>query len=122
MARVITNVSFDLKYDVLSTPPSIRVNFTDQDASGAETHGSTTITDAAAAAVFPTDLLAAVNAAIDAQAAQVPDMLSLAARITEADKAEARRKEAAEAVEALDAEIEAKRAALVELAAMTPAT
>ena len=91
--RVITNIVFDLKFEVLSTPPRISVQFTDVDDVGRESPKATThITDAAARGVW--DRLAAgeplldlLNAEIDKQASAVAEPGSVAARVQAANEA-----------------------------------
>jgi len=140
MPRVVTSVTFDLKFNVLDTPPQITVIFTDQDASGRESHGKTSLVDTEASDLWTTvggaALLDAVNAAIDVQAAAVAEPGTVAARIeavadaerqlrtlTEATAAKQTATEALDAqiatkqarAAALDAEIAAKEAAKVEV-------
>lgn len=124
--RVITSVHFDLKFDVRFTPPTITVTFADIDDAGVEEHTRTRIHDTDAADVLaagPAGLLAAVNAKIDAQALAVPDLASVASRVTAADEAEQRRKDATAAKVKLEADNAAADAALAakkaELAALT---
>lgn len=114
MARVITSISFDLKFNVLDTPPTISVAFTDVAPGGQESHGRVTLQDAAAgdtwkAAGGPA-MLAAVNAAIDTKAAALPDLPTIAARMTAVDDLDRQIKEKQAAVAAADAELSAKRA------------
>jgi hypothetical protein len=108
--RIITSVHLNLQFDLDLTPPSVRIDFTDKADDGTETQGSTTITDAAAVPLVPRDLLAALNAAVAVKAAEVVEPASLAAKVTAADAAEKRLRDAQAAMAALDAEIAAKRA------------
>lgn|SRR3990167_7534055 len=127
MSRVITAISFDLKFNVLSTPPSISVHFTGVAPGGQETQGRTTIADVAARVVWDgitkgEPMLDVINAALDAQAASVAEPGTVTERITAANEAEERRKNA-EAVkaaldaqaEAVDADVKAKQSAAAEL-------
>ncbi len=120
--RIITSLSFDLKFNVLDTPPSVRIMFTDVDDSGRETHGTTTIQDAAATALLLPGQLDAINKAIDAQAAAVKEPGAVTKRIEEADRAEQRarsaeaaRQEAEKTIDILEKKIKAKEAQLANL-------
>jgi hypothetical protein len=119
MARVITSITFDLKYNVSTTPPTVQVTFADVAADGNETHGRTAIHDAEASALFPPTLLAAVNAAIDAQAALVAEPGSVAARVQAAADAETLTRAAVAATKEAKAELARINA---EIAAKTPET
>ena len=121
MSRIIIAVSFDLKFDVLSVPPHIGVSFTDVSPGGQETHGRTSITDDASRGIWDAvakgePMLDLINATLDAQAANVKEPGAVAARITAADEADARRKVAEVAIASLDAQLLEKRAKLAELA------
>ena len=113
MPRVITSVSFDLKFNVLATPPAVNVAFTDVDAAGRETHGKTSLVGPAASEVFPgtsmASMLANINVGIDAQAAAVKEPGTVAARIEACDVARRQLWD-------LNAEIAAKKAELAKLA------
>ncbi len=120
--RIITSISFDLKFDVRDTPPAVRVAFADVDDSGRETHGTTTIHDAAATALLLPGQLDAINKAIDAQAAAVKEPGAIMQRIEEADKAEQRarsaeaaRQEAEKAIDILEKEIKAAETRLANM-------
>ena len=108
MSRIITSINFDLKFNVIDTPPAIAVGFTEVAAGGQETHGNTTILGARAQAVWDgiakgVPMLAAVNAALDEIAADVAEPGGIAARITAAGEAEKRARDATAAREAAEA-------------------
>lgn len=92
MARVITAIAFDLKFNVLDTPPGVMVHFTEVAAGGQETHGRATFDAAESTSAWsgPGSLLARVNAVLDARALAVKEPGSVAARITAASDADAR--------------------------------
>ncbi len=115
MPRVITSITFDLKFDVSTTAPGVRVAFTERDANGVETHGDTSIHDATAMSLLPLTLIAGVNAAIDAQAAAVATPTLMAAKLTAASDAEERQRKAQAAADAADARVAAATAQLADL-------
>lgn len=116
MARVITSISFDLKFNVLDTPPVITVGFTDVSPGGQESHGKVTLSDAEAAGVLPPGLLAVVNTALDTKAAALPDLPTIAARMTAVDDLDRQIATKRAQVDAADAELSAKRAEVAALA------
>jgi hypothetical protein len=109
--RIITSIGYSLQFNLDFTPPAVTIAFTDRADDGTETHGTTTITDAAAVPLMPRSLLAALNDAIAVKAAEVAEPASLAAKVTAANEAETRLRAAQAAAVALDAEVAAKRAA-----------
>ncbi len=116
MSRVITSISFDLTFEALSTPPACTVGFTDVAVGGQETHGRVTLTGADAAAVFPgVSLFAAVNAILDANAAALPDLPSIAARMTAVSALDAQQRDKESALAALDEQLAAKTAQVATL-------
>ena len=117
MPRVITSVSFDLKYDIRFTAPGVTVTFTDQGADGHETHGRVTVTDAEAAALLPAGLVDAVNAALDAKAAAPLDLPSIAARMTAVDDLERQVRTKQAMAANLDAQIAMKQVEAMALGA-----
>ncbi|AKU96994.1 hypothetical protein AKJ09_03658 [Labilithrix luteola] len=116
--RVITNITIDLKFNVDVTAPQFHVQFTDVDGNGLETHGTTTIADDAAFALwreFP-GLLDAAKKAVEVKAAEVAEPGALAERIAAANEAERRQREAAAALADVESELASKRAELESLA------
>ncbi len=113
MAHIITSLSIDLKFNVLTTPPAIMVSFTDRDANGQETHGSTQFNDAEAAALLASitssknaqGMLNALSAAIDVHAAAVTLPADLAAKVTMASDAEKRARDAQTAIDAANSQL-----------------
>ena len=124
MPRVITAIHYDLKFNLSDTPPMIGATFADVDAAGREVHARTLFTDAAASRIVAADgdlfkTLAAINLEIDAQAADVKEPGTVAARIQAASEAKVAQSQAEAIVDAktaqvasLDAQIAAKRAEL----------
>lgn len=117
MSRVITAIAFDLKFNVLDTPPGVMVSFTEVAPGGQETHGRATMVDAEAASVWSGrgSLLDRVNAALDARALAVKEPGSVAERITAASDADVRRAAAESArkvAEDATAALEARKVAL----------
>ncbi len=116
MSRVITSISFSLQFEAFSVPPACTVAFTDISASGNETRGNVTLTDADAAAVFPgASLFAAINAVLDAKASALPDLPSIAARMTAVSALDAQQRDKVAALAALDEQLAAKTAQVATL-------
>jgi hypothetical protein len=110
MPRIITNIAFDLTFNVLDTPPNIVVSFTDQDEAGRETHGRTVLMGAESERVLSMSLLKSINEVLDEQAKKLAEPGSVAARMTAAAEAVERQRSAEMASAALDAQIAAKLA------------
>ncbi len=114
MPRVITSVTFDLKFNVLQTAPAIHVEFTDRDDDETETEGRTRFNDAAALSIFEVGMLDRLNAAIDKQATEYAEPGKVTERITAASAAERRQREAEATKLSVDTQIAAATAELAE--------
>lgn len=123
MTRIITSIHYDLKFDISTTPPDVHVGFVYRAEDGTETvvPRASFYDDAARRIYASKDPIAAVNGELDAQEeALSPEDVSLpvgklAELVAAAADAEARARRAAEAANALDAQIAAKRAEVAKL-------
>lgn len=114
MSRVITAIAFDLSMIVRpGWSPPCGVAFVDTDADGHESPGRVTFIDADALTMWTaTDKIAAANTLLDARAAALPDLPTIAARMTAVDDLDRQLREKQAALAAADEQLAARATAL----------
>ncbi len=122
MRRIITHVSFDLKFNVRDTPPSSMVRYADVDDRGVETPGQATFTGKEAQVIWSylsQSFLNELDALITSAAARAMEPGAVTARLEAVSRANQALIASQVAKERIDIELAAATEALEQIRART---